>query len=158
MSLKCNLTYSCNQLYTRRLECAMQHQSIQSQTSDIVQQLGIDGMSSNESEHDGHCGEATYYVLHKEWRSRNVTAWLHLLDSLHLQMRYRREWQATAGAWPHFRTASLKVSNRPPVARLPVNFYCTNWYTAQNAFTKERLQAQAQSKSATAEIPRPFLM
>ena len=135
----------------------MQHQGIRNRAVDIVQQLGVDGMSSDESDHDGHCGEATYYTLHKEWRSRHVTAWLRLLDSLHLRMRYRREWQATAGAWPHFRTPSLKVSDWSPVSRLPVNFYCTNWYAAQNAFTRETLQAQALSKSV-AEIPRQVLV
>ena len=45
----------------------MHHQGIRNQAVDIVQQLGVDGMSSDESDHDGHCGEVTYYTLHKEW-------------------------------------------------------------------------------------------
>ncbi|KAI6028278.1 hypothetical protein F5J12DRAFT_779994 [Pisolithus orientalis] len=96
---------------------------------DIMQQLGVDSMSSDELEHEGHGGEATYYALHKDWQ----------------------EWQATAGALPHFRTTSLKVSNHPPVPQLPTNFYCANWYATQNDFSQERLQAHPAAPSL--EIP-----
>ncbi|KAI6146475.1 hypothetical protein BKA82DRAFT_4160710 [Pisolithus tinctorius] len=144
------------ELYTRHLECAMQYWSISDCAVDIVQQLGVDGMSSDESEHEGHGGEATYYALHKDWRSRHITTWLQLLDSLHLWLRYRREWQAMVGAWPHFRTTSLKVSNCPPVPQLPTNFYCANWYAAQNDFSRERLQAHPAAPSL--EIPRQVAM
>ncbi|KAI6156910.1 hypothetical protein BKA82DRAFT_541770 [Pisolithus tinctorius] len=130
------------ELYTHRLECAMQYQSISDRAVDIVQQLGVDGMSSDESEHEGHGGEATYYALHKDWRSHHITAWLQLLDLLHLRLRYR--------------TTSLKVSNHPPVPQLPTNFYCANWYAAQNDFSRERLQAHPATPSL--EIPRQVAM
>ncbi|KAL4079358.1 hypothetical protein J3A83DRAFT_4085513 [Scleroderma citrinum] len=52
----------------------------------MMQSLGLDGMSSNESDHKGHKGEATYYILHKDWCSCQITAWLCMLNSLHLHL------------------------------------------------------------------------
>ncbi|KAI5981764.1 hypothetical protein EDD15DRAFT_2199209 [Pisolithus albus] len=113
----------------------------------FVESLGQDGMSSDESDHEGHRGEATYHILDKDWRSKQVTAWLRMLDSLHLRLRYNGKWRATAGAWPHFRTTSLHDSKGAPVKGLPVDFYSRNWYGAQNTFAREQLQAKEQSNT-----------
>ncbi|KAI5988440.1 hypothetical protein EDD15DRAFT_2199071 [Pisolithus albus] len=120
----------------------MQH----SHTS-FVESLGQDGMSSDESDHEGHRGEATYHILDKDWCSKQVTAWLRMLDSLHPHLRYNGKWRATAGAWPHFRTTSLHDSKGAPVKGLPVDFYSRNWYGAQNTFAREQLQAKEQSNT-----------
>jgi len=119
-----------------------------------VQSLGLDGMSSDESDHEGHKGEATYYVLDKTWRSRRITAWLRMLDSLHLCLRYTGEWQATAGAWPHYRMTSLNESTRSPVKALPTDFYSRDWYQAQNDFAKRQLKAAKSQVSL--EIPSEY--
>ena len=74
------------QLYSRRLQTAHQYTEIKTQATRVVQSLGLDGMSSDESDHEGHKGEVTYYILHKDWRSRQITAWLRMLDSLHLHL------------------------------------------------------------------------
>ncbi|KIK13089.1 hypothetical protein PISMIDRAFT_119568, partial [Pisolithus microcarpus 441] len=141
-------------LYGRRLQTAYEYKEIKDHAVAIVESLGQDGMSSDESDHEGHRGEATYYILDKDWRSKQVTSWLRMLDSLHLRLRYNGNWQVTAGAWPHFRMAGLKESEGSPVEGLPIDFYCRNWYGAQNAFMKEQLQAKNQSN--TLAIPSQY--
>jgi len=143
------------QLYSRRLQTAHQYTEIKTQATHMVQSLGLDGMSSDESDHEDHKGEATYYILHKDWRSCQITAWLRMLDSLHLRLRYRGEWRATAGSWPHFRTTHLKESTRPAINELPVNFYSRDWYGARSTFMKGELKAKKQSVSLA--IPSEYL-
>ena len=89
----------------------------------MVQELGVPGMSSDESDHEAGSGEATYLITKKPWRANQVTAWLRALDALHLRARYQRQWRATAGAWPHLRLISDKLSERAPVEGLACNFY-----------------------------------
>ena len=101
-------------------------------------------MSSDESNHEGRKGEATYHIREKRWCSRRVNDWLRMLDALHLRLRYSGKWQATAGAWPHFRSPGLEYSKRPPVKGLPINFYSADWYGNQDAFTKGQLKAEKQ--------------
>ncbi|KAI6036744.1 hypothetical protein BKA83DRAFT_4120432 [Pisolithus microcarpus] len=57
------------ELYKRRLDTAYQYTKIKDRAVRVVQSLGLDGMSSDESDHEGHSGEATYYILDKDWRS-----------------------------------------------------------------------------------------
>ena len=144
------------QLYSCRLQTTHQYTEIKTQATRVVQSLGLDGMSSDESDHEGHKGEATYYILHKDWHSCQITAWLCMLDSLHLCLRYHGEWQATAGSWPHFRTSHLKESTRPVINELPVDFYSRNWYGAQSTFMKGELKAKKQSVSL-AIVPSEYL-
>jgi len=133
-----------SKLYTRRLETAYEYQEIKDRAVTIVESLGLDGMSSDESSHEGRKGEATYRIWEKRWRSRQVNDWLRMLDALHLRLRYSGKWQATAGAWPHFRSSGLEYSERPPVKGLPVDFYSADWYGKQDAFMKGQLKAAKQ--------------
>lgn len=89
----------------------------------MVQELGVSGMSSDESDHEAGSGEATYFITKKLWCANQVTAWLRALDALHLRARYQRQWRATAGAWPHLCLISEKQSKRAPVEGLACNFY-----------------------------------
>jgi hypothetical protein len=102
--------------------------------------LGVDGMSSDESDHAAGQGEATYFVLNKVWRSPKVTEWLRVLDALHLRDRYAGEFHASSGAWPHFRTPSDQSSQRPSVCDLPVNFYSPFWLSHRTPFQRKQLR------------------
>jgi hypothetical protein len=104
-----------------------------------VERLGIHGMSGDESDHANGGGEATYMILLVPWRDPSVTAWLRVLDSLHLRSRYRCEYHATPGMWPHFRIPSLREDTRPAVHHLPKNFYQPNWLNARNKFQLDEL-------------------
>ncbi|KAI6167508.1 hypothetical protein EDD17DRAFT_1469239 [Pisolithus thermaeus] len=99
------------QLYNCRLRMAHRHLGSYPSAVDVVQQLGPTGMSTDESEHDVRHGECTYRITCKAWRSATITAILHMLDALHLQMRYQQQWTATAGAWPHLHMLSSQLSN-----------------------------------------------
>ncbi|KAI6144684.1 hypothetical protein BKA82DRAFT_9423 [Pisolithus tinctorius] len=46
------------ELYKRHLDIAYQYAEIKDQAVHVVQSLSLDGMSSNESDHEGHSGEA----------------------------------------------------------------------------------------------------
>ncbi|KAI6027204.1 hypothetical protein EDC04DRAFT_2573085, partial [Pisolithus marmoratus] len=65
-----------HELYSHRLQTAYEYKEIKDHVVAIVESLGQDGMSSDESDHEGHCGEVTYYILDKDWRSKPVTSWL----------------------------------------------------------------------------------
>ena len=111
------------QLYLRRLHVAQLYSRQHSSAVRAVEDLGVSGMSSDESDHESGGGAATYAIVNKDWRSSGVTELLRLLDSLHLRLRYGNNWNATSGAWPHLRVLSRKSSARAAVKGLPNNFY-----------------------------------
>ncbi|KAI6141474.1 hypothetical protein BKA82DRAFT_126060, partial [Pisolithus tinctorius] len=59
----------CLSLYKCHLDTAYQYAEIKDQAVRVVQSLSLDGMSSDELDHEGHSGEATYFILDKDWRS-----------------------------------------------------------------------------------------
>lgn len=80
-------------------------------------------MSSDESDHEAGGGRATYLIREKAWRAPALVAWLRVLDSLHLYMRYNGGFLASQGGWPHYRQGSDKKSDKPAVRRLPLACY-----------------------------------
>ncbi|KAI6110100.1 hypothetical protein F5141DRAFT_993875, partial [Pisolithus sp. B1] len=88
-----------------------------------IEELGVSGMSSDDSDHESSRGAARYTIVSKDWRSSEVMELLRLLDALHLRLRYRNSWNATSGAWPHLRLISHKSSTRAAVKGLLRNFY-----------------------------------
>ncbi|KAI6118074.1 hypothetical protein F5141DRAFT_1000450, partial [Pisolithus sp. B1] len=65
-----------HELYSHHLQTAYEYKEIKDHVVVIVESLGQDGMSSDESDHKGHCGEAMCYILDKGRRSKQVTSWL----------------------------------------------------------------------------------
>ena len=111
------------QLYLRRLHVAQLYSRQHSSAVRVVEELGVAGMSSDESDHESGGGAATYAIVNKDWRSSGVMELMRLLDALHLRFRYRNNWNATSGAWPHLRLLSRKSSTQAAVKGLPNNFY-----------------------------------
>ncbi|KAH7908028.1 hypothetical protein BJ138DRAFT_974978, partial [Hygrophoropsis aurantiaca] len=127
-------------LYIRRLETAGQYHETKGFVASMVEQLGRDGMSSDESDHGSRGSEAVYVISSKEWRSNAVTDWLRTLDALHIRLRYNGTWQASQGAWPHCRTPSLrKISSKREVKALPRDFYSSNWLKSRTKFRRNEL-------------------
>lgn len=89
----------------------------------LVDALGVQGMSSDESDHETGQGQATYFIKKVPWRAALLHTWLRELDSLHLWVRYKLARSASAGSWPHFRVDGRKESVRNPVIGLPQNCY-----------------------------------
>jgi len=106
-----------------------------------LEQLGPNGMSSNESDHEVGNREPVYFILTKPWRDKSVTAWLRVLDALHLHERYRWEFTATPRSWPHFRHPPYRTDNTCTVPSLPINFYACDWYKSLNNFQMQELLA-----------------
>ncbi|KAH7908180.1 hypothetical protein BJ138DRAFT_1013312 [Hygrophoropsis aurantiaca] len=141
------------QLYYRRIETAQR--SKLRKVVPLMLELGADGMSSDESDHSTGRGEATYRILQKRWRAPELTQYLRVLDALHLRLRYRGEWDASSGSWPHFRTSSSKISQRPPPTHLPVNFYADDWHNACTSFVQDTLYVQPPKHNLV--HPKPVL-
>ncbi|KAI6123889.1 hypothetical protein EDD17DRAFT_1514309 [Pisolithus thermaeus] len=58
---------------------------------------------------------------------------LHVLDVLHLWMRYQQQWNGTTGAWPHLHIPSSWISNREPSLCLLKNFYAQDYLSSLTA-------------------------
>jgi len=129
------------QIYYRRLNTAERH--FPGDGVMIIKELGIDGMSSDESDHSPGNGLPNYIIRHKHWHSRETTKFLRICDSFHVRYRYKGHWEASAGAWPHLRIPSLKHSTRGPVMQLPVNLYAGDWLNSLDEFQREALQVQS---------------
>ena len=90
---------------------------------ELIDALGVEGMSSDESDHELAAGAPSYVVSELRWRSPALSTWLRMFDSLHLRIRYKEGVNATAGSWPHYRVDGCKESKRHPVRGLPRNCY-----------------------------------
>ncbi|KAG1730192.1 hypothetical protein EDB19DRAFT_1589168, partial [Suillus lakei] len=136
--------------YYRRLVVTKAHSSLSGAVM-IIKQLGINGMSSDESDHPASNGLATYRILIKCWRSQKITDFLRTCNALHLMVRYQLEWDVTSGAWPHLRLLLMRFSARAMVQKLPVNFYDQDWLKTLSGFQKDALQPR--SEECDLEIP-----
>ncbi|KAH7905256.1 hypothetical protein BJ138DRAFT_1231055 [Hygrophoropsis aurantiaca] len=129
-------------LYHRRYQTASSFSALRQSVLRLVKDVGVDGMSSDESSHEGKQGEATFLITCKPWRARSVTAWLRTLDSLHLGVRYKGQWKASVGAWPRIRLTSTVESESAAVPGLPMNFYSEMWLKTLSDFEKADLQPE----------------
>ena len=113
-----------NQLFQRRRTLTMAY--LTPADTELLDALGVHGMSSDESDHEAGNGEPTYIIRSKQWCSPELQDWLRTLDSLHIALRYKTHFDVTQGGWPHYRVAGRKVSSRAPVQGLPLNCYSTS--------------------------------
>ncbi|KAJ2927272.1 hypothetical protein H1R20_g9819, partial [Candolleomyces eurysporus] len=94
----------------------------------ILRCYGIDGMSTDESDH-GHNGTGypQYRVKHIRWRHPAATQCFRVLDALHRNRRFRPLRRMGPGALAHQRLSSNTVSSRPPVPKLSAGLYNPDW-------------------------------
>ncbi|KAI6121634.1 hypothetical protein F5141DRAFT_999150 [Pisolithus sp. B1] len=133
------------QLYLCRLHVAKLYSQQHPSAARAIEELGVSGMSSDDSDHESSGGAARYTIVSKDWRSSEVTELLHLLDALHLCLRYRNSWNATSGAWPHLRLISHKSSTRAAVKGLPRNFYARRFLVSLTQEAFDELQSIEQT-------------
>lgn len=98
-------------------------------------------MSSDESDHSAGHGETVYRIRRKTWRSTKLTQLLRTLDALHLRVRYGNGFDASPGAWPHFRIISDSESTKRVVSGLPSCCYQGSWFTKCNSFELSEINA-----------------
>lgn len=94
----------------------------------MLEVLGIDGMSSDESETEEIDDHPQYYICAPQWRAGRVAPWLRTFDSIHNILRRGGEAQAARGSFPrHRKAASKKSTSIKFVAGLPLNAYDAQW-------------------------------
>jgi len=115
------------QLFHRRRETAKLYSPLRKHI-DVLDGLGVDGMSSDESSFDPHTSQPTYTVVKPSWRHPDLHDWLKVFDQLHHQ-NHVNSWSLDRhGAFTHIRAGSQKIHqtvHAPP--RLPVNAYDPKW-------------------------------
>lgn len=90
--------------------------------------LGAQGMSSDESIPIPDSNGRAYTYLHSNWRADEVGIWLEDFDTVYLLDR--ADETDRRGAWPHLRRRdqTRKLSARSnPVDSLPLNAYKPDW-------------------------------
>jgi hypothetical protein len=105
-----------------------------------VLELGVDGMSSDESDKEAD-GSHVLSIRAKKWRHRNLTRWLHDLDTVSLAHRVSTSGTAKKGNWPHRRRfVSGKFSDGPPIRQLPKSFYDASFLASLSDAQLEELE------------------
>lgn len=106
--------------------------------------LGVEGMSSDESDHENNIEQ--YRILVKPWRSVAVTVWLRVFDAMY---RHDRCGPVRAGnsrgKGPRLRFQSTTVDgSRPAVIRLPRNAYDERWLGHLDQYDHDILNPEEQ--------------
>ncbi|KAJ7128190.1 hypothetical protein C8R43DRAFT_887276, partial [Mycena crocata] len=124
-----------DQLFHQRRLIAYEFEPLQKHI-EMLEWLGVDGMSTDESEGENEDGEpnqrdperAQYQILNPQWRARRVAVWIRLFDSIHKILRKESGAAAAAGSFPRNRrmTSRQSTSNKF-VPGLPINTYDTQW-------------------------------
>ncbi|KAF8877194.1 hypothetical protein BD779DRAFT_1429120, partial [Infundibulicybe gibba] len=123
-------------LFVRRLETVQLHPRLQ-RHEHIIQRLGTDGMSSDESEdEDAHIQAAArldnprFKILQPKWRAKPLTIWLRVIDSVHLISRRSGD-KSARGAYPRLRISNERApefsKSKKFVKGLPKNAYDPVW-------------------------------
>ena len=126
----------CLKLFHRRFEMAQTHPGLQKHVH-ILQRLGVQGMSSDESDHDvvashppARRTNPRYLVRNPEWRAADLTYWLRTFDAGHMIERRSVE-GGSRGAFPRLRVYNAESSNiskkKTFVRGLPINAYDQQW-------------------------------
>ncbi|KAJ7166364.1 hypothetical protein C8R43DRAFT_877815 [Mycena crocata] len=98
------------QLFRQRRFLAYMFKPLQKHI-DMVEYLGVDGMSSDESEMEDVGGEhhVQYLIRSPRWRARLVSVWLRMFDSLH---NILREVENLSHIVDHFHGVENQLSSR----------------------------------------------
>lgn len=106
----------------------------------MVDLLGTEGMSSDESTNDG---QGSCLVVRKDWRHPNLIRLLKWLDQN--RQKLTAYGNRKPGARRHRRlrypNGRAPTSLRKPLARLPINFYNEVWYNGLTTAQQKDLQA-----------------
>ncbi|KAH6907934.1 hypothetical protein BKA70DRAFT_1104235, partial [Coprinopsis sp. MPI-PUGE-AT-0042] len=131
---------SLSQLYWRRLRASLRLKET-SRYARLVQMYGVDGMSSDESDHgEQDTGFASYRIINKRWRNRQAVTIFRTLDALHRDSRFHGDRLVGPGAATHLRRTGPNHSVRRAVAKLPSTLYCEEWLKKTSDFEQCMLE------------------
>lgn len=126
-------------LFHMRLGACDLHPSLKNHEF-IIRQLGVDGMSSDESDYEelrsnpaSRLRSPRYYVLNPQWRHPVLGQWLEVFDSVyHIRRRLGNELR---GAYPRIRqhpASSVRhSSNKRFVSHLSISAYKPEWISSR---------------------------
>lgn len=123
--------YFLFQLYRRRRDMAQKYAPLRRHIG-ILDQLGAQGMSSDESVTTPNAEGPTYHYLHSDWRADEVSVWLDDFDTVYYFDRANES--DRRGAYPHRRNSARpqKLSLRSrPIHGLPINTYKSSWLSTK---------------------------
>ena len=115
------------QLFQRRREIVKQYGPLR-QHLEVLDALGVDGMSSDESDIDPTTDQRKYTIVKPDWRHPDLHNWLGIVDQFHHYSHLNSWSNDRRGAFPHICVGSQKVhkeAHLPP--HLPVNAYDHQW-------------------------------
>jgi hypothetical protein len=100
---------------------------------DILERLGVDGMSDDESETNDiprtRRQRVKFKVLTPKWRNPSLTDWLHVLDTVYWVRR--RDKGSSRGDYPRNRLYNARTprfsTRKSYVPGLPINAYSAEW-------------------------------
>ncbi|KAH9180279.1 hypothetical protein EDB89DRAFT_2061994 [Lactarius sanguifluus] len=108
----------------------------------ILDALGVDGMSLDESSSDPHTGQTMYTVVKPGWQHPDLHHWLKVFDELHHQNQANGCILDKWGMFTHIRAGSQKIqqtSHAPP--DLPLKPYDPRWLKSrENLYVKHELR------------------
>ena len=117
------------QLYHRRRDITFDFPQMEPQRH-MLEELGIDGMSSDEGENVATGRQYRIYV--PRWRAPMLTPWIRFFDTLYLYRRTGDDDGDQRGNMPRTRVPTrLQSTSRKYVAGLPINAYSTDWLEEQ---------------------------
>ncbi len=129
------------QLFQRRREITKLYDPLKKHLG-VLDALGVDGMSSDESSSDPHTGQTTYTVVKPGWRHPDLHHWLKVFGELHHRNRANGCILDKRGTFTHIRVGSQKIrqtSRAPP--DLPLNAYDPRWLESrENLYVKHELR------------------
>jgi hypothetical protein len=115
------------QLFQRRREIAKQYGPLLRHL-EVLDALGVDGMSSDESDMDPTTNQRKYTVVKPDWRHPDLHNWLGIFDHFHHYSHLNSWSNDRRGAFAHIRVGSQKVHKEAhPPPHLPVNAYDQQW-------------------------------
>jgi hypothetical protein len=94
----------------------------------VLDTLGPEGMSSDESLFDQETHQMRYTVAKPDWRHPDLHHWLKVFDQLH-HKNHINSWSLDKrGAFPHIRLGSQRVHRKTHAPKyLPINAYNPTW-------------------------------
>ncbi|KAG8832303.1 hypothetical protein FRC17_001533 [Serendipita sp. 399] len=117
-----------NKLYKSRLQTAKQY-DMDPKIIDDIEQLGIGGMSSDESEGDEPDENRKFFIKVLPWRHPNVETWIHDVDQL---ISFGPEGLPRRSRGLRIRQLSPIQSTRPCSNEIPLHLVDPKWISRQN--------------------------
>jgi len=122
-----------SQLFQRRRETTKLYGPLRKHM-DILDALGVDGMSSDELSFDPHTSQRTYTIVKPSWRHHDLDNWLKVFDQLH-HRNHVLSWSLDKrGTFTHLRAGSQKICQTVHApSYLPINAYDPKWLESRES-------------------------